>query len=83
MFENKTEEQAKKEILFMVVKKVEKSQLDSLLGEYQLITEMGSMAVIAKVMDEPENMEYLERNLYDRMKYDARDLTTVIKPANV
>ena len=76
-------QQAKKEILFMVVKKVEKSQLDSLLGEYQLITEMGSMAVIAKVMDEPENMEYLERNLYDRMKYDARDLTTVIKPANV
>ena len=76
-------QQAKKEILFMVVKKVEKSQLDSLLGEYQLITEMGSMAVIAKVMDEPENMEYLERNLYDRMKYDARDLTTVIKPANL
>ena len=76
-------QQAKKEVLFMVVKKVEKSQLDSLLGEYQLITEMGNMAVIAKVMDVPENMEYPERTLYDRMKYDARDLTTVIKPANL
>ena len=41
------------------------------------------MAVIAKVMDEPENMEYPERTLYDRIKYDARDLTTVIKPANL
>ena len=76
-------QQAKKEVLFMVVKKVEKSQLDSLLGEYRLITEMGNMAVIAKVMDVPENMEYPERTLYDRMKYDARDLTTVIKPANL
>lgn len=76
-------EQAKKEILFMVVKKVEKTQLDSLLGEYQLITEMGNMAVIAKIMEEPDNMTYLEKSLYDRMKYDARDLTTVIKPANL
>jgi len=75
-------QQAKKEILFMVVKKVEKSQLDSLLGEYQLITEMGNTAVIAKVIQEPENMEFAEKNLYEKMKYEARDLTTVIKPAN-
>lgn len=70
------------EALFMIIKKVEKNQLDSLLGEYQLITEMDDMAIIAKIMDPPENLRYKEKEIYENMTYDTQDLSLIIKPAN-
>lgn len=76
-------EQSRKETLFMLIKKVEKTQLDSLLGEYQLITEMDNMAIIAKIMDEPENLTSEEKEIYEKMRYDTQDLTLIIKPANL
>ncbi len=67
---------------FMVVKKVDKSKLESLLGEYQLISEVDNMAIIAKVIESPSNLSSRDRKVYEKMQYDARDLTLIIKPAN-
>lgn len=75
--------QSGEESLFMLIKKVDKTQLDALLGEYQLITEMENMAIIAKVMDEPPNLNSKEKEIYDKMMYDTQDLTLIIKPANL
>lgn len=67
---------------FMVVKKVDKSKLESLLGEYQLISEVDNMAIIAKLIEVPQNLSSKDRKIYEKMQYDARDLTLIIKPAN-
>ncbi|MGB5822713.1 MAG: hypothetical protein WBH44_01455, partial [Proteocatella sp.] len=71
------------ESLFMLIEKVDKTQLDSFLGEYQLITEMDNMAIIAKIMDVPPNLRSKEKGIYEKMRYDAQDLTLIIKPANL
>lgn len=69
-------------IPFMLIKKVEKTNLESQLGEYQLISETDDTAIIAKVIDKADGLSSRDRNIYEKMKYDARDLTLIIKPAN-
>ncbi|MGL5256674.1 MAG: hypothetical protein ACRC76_06515 [Proteocatella sp.] len=69
-------------IPFMLIKKIEKANLESQLGEYQLISETDEMAIIAKVIDKPDGLSSRDRNIYEKMQYDSRDLTLIIKPAN-
>lgn len=69
-------------IPFMLIKKVEKTNLESLLGEYQLISEADDIAIVAKVIDRPDGLSSRDRNIYEKMQYDARDLTLIIKSAN-
>lgn len=69
-------------IPFMLVKKVDKSKLESLLGEYQLISEVEDTAIIAKTIEVPDNLSSIDRKAYEKMQSDAKDLTLIIKPSN-
>ena len=69
-------------IPFMLVKKVDKSKLESLLGEYQLISEMEDSAIIAKNIEVPYDLSSKDRRTYEKMQSDSKDLTLIIKPSN-
>lgn len=66
------------------VKKVDKEFIDSYLGEYQMISELENMVVVAKLFsDTPRSLSVSSKEKYEKMVGDSQDLTLIVKLANI